>query len=195
MNRLEQLQPRERRILAVGILASLILIALLGVVVPVVQKLASSAESVADAGFRLERVQDAAAQLPAVEAEVSALERALDQQGLTQRESSESLATAALQERVAAIIADHDGNVQSTRVQAASDEDGLQRIGVRVQFEAGSESLAGILQAIDRARPLLFVEQLSVRASREFDRQRRADYRGKTDVTLELSAYWRPEQS
>lgn len=72
MNRLEQLQPRERRILAVGVLVALVLIALLGGVVPIVQKLASTAESVASAGFRLERVQEAAAQLPIVEAEVSA---------------------------------------------------------------------------------------------------------------------------
>lgn len=85
--------------------------------------------------------------------------------------------------------------MQSTRVQSASEDGGLQRIAVRVQFEARTESLAGILDAIDQARPLLFVDNINVRASREFDRQRRADYRGKTDVTIELSAYWRPEQS
>lgn len=191
--RLEQLQPRERRIVAVGLLLALLLVVLMLVVVPTFQWFYQARESVADTHFRLERLQSAAAQLPQLREEVRALEAALDRQDLTQREASESLASAALQQRVSAIIEDQGGNAQSTRVRSAVEEDGLQRIGLRIELEAETAALAGILVALESARPLLFVDRVNVRAQRQRDRGRQYAYQGRTEVTLEVSAYWRPE--
>lgn len=189
----EQMQPRERRILAVGLLLALLIVLVMLVVVPALQWFHQARDSVADSHFRLERLQAAAMQRPQLRAEVRALEAALDRQDLTQREPSESLATAALQQRVSALIDDQGGNAQSTRVRSAVEEDGLQRIGLRIEMEARTEALAGILAGLERARPLLFLERINVRAQRERDRQRRYAYRGLTEVTLEIAAYWRPE--
>ncbi|MGM0554352.1 MAG: type II secretion system protein GspM [Pseudomonadota bacterium] len=191
--RLEQLQPRERRIVAVGLLLAVIIVFLMLVVVPAFQWFSQARDSVADTSFRLERLQAASAQLPQLRAEVRALESALDRQDLTQRESSESLASAALQQRVSEIIEAHGGDTQSTRVQSAVEEDGLQRIGLRIEMQAETGALAEILAALEAARPLLFVDRISVSAQREADRQRRYAYHGLTEVNLEVAAYWRPE--
>lgn len=191
--RLEQMQPRERRMVAVGLLLAVIIVFLMLVVMPAFQWFSQARDSVADTSFRLERLQAAAAQLPQLRAEVRALESALDRQDLTQRESSESLASAALQQRVSAIIEAHGGNTQSTRVQSAVEVDGLQRIGLRIQMQAETSALAEILAALEAARPLLFVDRISVSAQREADRQRRYAYHGLTEVNLEVSAYWRSE--
>jgi hypothetical protein len=189
----QTLQVRERRILAVGILFTLLILLSVLVIVPLVQRAATAYQTVGDWSFRVERLQATLAQLPDLRARVAALEAAGAQQDLVAREPSESLAAARLQQRFNEIVSRHQGELQSTRVQAAVADGDIYRISMRAQMRGDSATLAAILADLEADRPLLFVDSLSVQAQREFDRQRRAAYFGTTEISLDLHTYWRPE--
>lgn len=188
-----ELKHREAKILAVGILLAVLGLLIVLLVVPLAQRMIVSYQTVGDGSFRVARLQAAVAQLPDLQAQVAALEVARAQQDLMWREPSESLAAASLQQRVSRIVGEHNGDLQSTRVQAAVVDETLHRISIRVQMRADAATLGAILAEFESARPLLFVGNLSVRAEREHLRGRRADYLGTTEVVLDLSTYWRPE--
>lgn len=191
----EQLQPRERKILALGLLLALLLVVAMGLIVPLARQAIQAQQAIADQSFRLERLQTIVARAPALHTQVAELEAEIARQGLTLHEESEALAAAGLQQQISDVVSRHGGSIQSTRVQPAVTDEGLQRISVRVQMRGDTATLAAILADLEAGQPLLFVDGLSVRAAREFEmvnRRRVAGYLGMTEISLDISAFWRP---
>jgi general secretion pathway protein M len=193
---LERMPLRDRRILALGLLLSLVLLFVMLVLVPMLQSVLRTQQGVGDAAFRVERLQGVIAQLPALERRVTALEAAVAAQDTVLHEPSEALAGAALQGLVSGMITRHGGQIQSIRLLPVKDaEAGLQRLALRVQFRGDSDTLALALAEMETLRPLLFIDLISIQAQREFrivDGLRAAGYYGGFETQLEVAVFWRP---
>ncbi len=195
MIRPEQMPRRERRILALGILAGLLALFVFLILVPLVDRGVTLQQSISDVSFRVDRLGQVAARLPELRQEVERLEAVVAEQRLTLDAENESLARASLQEMISDIVQRHGGDLQSTRVQAAVRDGGLRRIDLRVQMQGDSAVLAAILQEFESVQPLLFVHSLSVRAAREAAGARRLEYLGRAEIAFDVRAYWRPQRA
>ncbi|AGA33577.1 general secretion pathway protein, putative [Thioalkalivibrio nitratireducens DSM 14787] len=163
---LENLQPRERRALALGILLLVLVAVGVGVVKPVVDRYRLYHDAVADLGFRLERLAQVAAQGPALDERVADLTETVRSAGLAVERETPALAAADLQRRLGEVVADKGGNVRSTLVMAPQEEEGFVRVAVRMQMSGDSEVLAEVLEAVESARPLIFVDNVRIQGRR-----------------------------
>ncbi len=104
------------------------------------------------------------------------LERPLLEQALAQLQQSNdlvrfylppnplNLAAGELQQRVQQFIQSQGGSVSSSQLLPAEERGPAMRIALRVQFTAGVDNLHRILHSLEASTPLLFIEELQMRA-------------------------------
>lgn len=165
----ESLQPRERRVIALGILAALILAFSVGVVKPVHDRYRHYHEAIEDLGFRIERLSRVVSSRPVLTERLALLGEEVRAAGLTVDRATPALAAADMQRQLGDLVAASGGQVQSTQVVPPVAQEGFLRVAVRIQMSGDSRSLAEVFEAIEGARPLMFIDNVRVQ-----DRQRSA---------------------
>jgi general secretion pathway protein M len=114
-----------------------------------------------------------------------------------------ALAGAKVQGKVKEIISSSGGSLTSTQVLSGIKSEPTQKVQVRVQMRGDTATLIDVLYKIEEARPLLFIEQLSVRAqarrsTRRTTRSRRAKARQAKvpplTVRLDIYGFVQPER-
>lgn len=188
--KVEQLNPRERRIVALGLLLALILLVLFLVVGPYLSRYPHYLDSIAESRHQLERLERVAAQLPRLRREVEALREQYAELGHTLEAETPALAAAEMQRLVSEVVARHGGELRSTQVGRVREEEGFRRVTVSVRMSATSEILADILADLEYRTPLMFVDNLQVRLeSRRVRRGMAAEETGSVSVEFDLFAY------
>ncbi len=110
--------------------------------------------------------------------------------------SSPTLAATELQQRIKSIVEGNGGQLTSTQILPVTQDSGFTRVAIRAQMQGGTEVLQKVLHGLETARPLLFVDNLTIRS--QLIRKR---VRGSREVSttlrmttvFELAGYMRDE--
>lgn len=114
---------------------------------------------------RLQRFDRLAAERPALEQRLQQLsqENRTDEFYLAQ--TAPNLAATELQQQVKAIVESNGGRLASTQVLPVGSENGFTRVAIRVQLlVTDMTTLQRSLHALESAEPLLFIDQVQMRA-------------------------------
>ena len=178
--------------LAAGLLAGALLLTALLVIWPWSAQNRAYDEQMADQTAQLNRFRNLATHRPALETELQQVGKAADRSRYYIRASTPAVGAAELQQQVKRIIDNHQGKLVSTQALPVQDDGKAVRIAIRVRMSISPNSLARVLHALEAGRPLLFVENLSIRARNTPRRRRRSAMpQGDLDVRYELAGYMR----
>lgn len=186
------------RLLASALLVGVLWLAAQLVVLPVFQAYRTTAQEIDQNRALLERYRALAAERPRYARRLEErLESYRANTGFLDGQD-ETLAAAALQERVGSVIDTAGGELHSTQIlptQLADEDLAIRRAGLRLQFAVGIEGLEEILYQLETAEPYLFVEELSIREQRVRRRRNEAPVETRLDVSLEVYGFIRVTQS
>jgi general secretion pathway protein M len=158
------LPPLAGRIAALALLLLLLALIWLAGIAPLLNGYRADRESVAFAGEQLPRLRRLAGEAPLLRVELDRAAR--DPAGRTRLlgGTSDALAGADLQNRVARDATRHGLALRSAQILPPVAEEGFRRIGVRVALEGDLGGLRRLLYGIETAPAFLFVDNLEIRS-------------------------------
>ncbi|MFO1353061.1 MAG: type II secretion system protein GspM [Gammaproteobacteria bacterium] len=155
---------------------------------------------------RLQRAGALLASKPELEAQIQSIRQDSSAAVNFLQQSSPTLAATDLQQRAKTVIEGKGGSLLSTQILPVANEGAFTRVGIRVQMNSDVEALQKVLYELESAQPLLFIDNVQLRARTIRERVRpaaaaNANQRGanppqvKTQVQLtsqfELAGYIR----
>ncbi|MFA5902271.1 MAG: type II secretion system protein GspM [Hyphomicrobium sp.] len=115
---------------------------------------------------------------------------ALGQQGhLLLEGDTAGISGANLQKLISDIVLEHGGASSSLQLLATSEDGSLVRIALRLSISVGIDGLRDIVHGIETGKPLLFIDDLSVRAVEDRAGGTDPHYLGPLDVTMQVSGF------
>ncbi len=159
---MEQLSPVTSRFAAVGLLLLMVSGLVLYGLVPMVNAYSDRADQVAMQGKRLETMRNLLANQNQVEEGLKRLETLNNEGEIFFKGVKPAIASAKLRELVSDMVKDSGGALVSTQEYETEPLDTASSIGLRLQFTGDTDNLADFLFRLENARPLIFVEDLSV---------------------------------
>ncbi|MGO8914490.1 MAG: type II secretion system protein GspM [Stellaceae bacterium] len=186
------LPPAASRMLAVLILLGGIALFYLGAVQPLLWDYRTTGEAIADRESAIARFRRVAAELPQRRAQLAALrQRQAASEGFLQG-TNDALVAAQMQNRIKALVEAAHGELKSTQVLPVQDEGKYRRITIRAQMTLDTEAAQRVLYGIETASPLLFLDNLDLRAHLGADRRRERTVEDQSlDVRLDVYGYMR----
>jgi general secretion pathway protein M len=194
---MERLSPVQQRALAVGLLV-LLLAAVYGVLVaPLIAKSNEYGDTIADLEQRLTRYRQVVARKSVVSAQLKRMQSDLAAKGHFIRKDTPALASAELQQQIKEMISASGGQLNSTQVVPARQEDSFTRVAIKVHMLGTIEVFEKVLYDIESARPLLMVDDLQIRplGIRRARRGQQARDTGTLDLRFEVVGYMRAASS
>jgi general secretion pathway protein M len=155
--------PRGRA-LALGLTAIVLAALWLAAVQPLLEAYADRAEAIARRAALATRMADVAASLPELQRAAAAQSSDTTPAGATLAGASDALAGAALQSLVEAMSTSAGGHLSSTEALPAEQVGAYRRVALRVAVDATWPVLVRLLQAIERATPRMFIDDLQIHA-------------------------------
>lgn len=135
----------------------------------------------------------------AIDDELASIDSLSGEQTLLFSSTKPALAAADLREFIGEVVTDSGGQLVSVQEYATDSLPGTQAIGLRAHMTGEAQNLSDILYALETARPAIFIDKLTVSASRRSTarNQRRLRARPNSrvvrsnslDIRLDLSAY------
>ncbi len=162
-----QLPPRQSRMLAVGLLAIAVLLALGVLLAPFLllhRHYDTAIEALQD---RLEVYRRVAAQTPELKKMLDAL-RSHDGRRFFLQNLAPNLAGAELQDLVRAAIENNGGRITTIQIAQPREEGRFRQIGVSVQLFATTPNLQKILYTLETQTPYALVDNITVRPLNAF---------------------------
>jgi general secretion pathway protein M len=136
--------------------------------------------------YRFERVADGGQAHALL---IERLRRHRSQEGLAFSQPNPGQASAALQQRLKALVADSGGKLLSIQSLLDTDANAYRQIGARARIKATADTLPEILYAIESAHPYLFVDELTITRSALRRSRRKAPIEVSLDLQLTVSGY------
>lgn len=168
-----------RCVLSLASTAIVFILVVVGVIVPWIdrnQRYDAEIEKLAD---QLGRYQRMLASLPSLQATLEQIKADPALGSLYFEGETANLAAAGLQNRLKQIVEGAGGALVSSQLLPAQDQKGGSTVNVSLRLSCSTEELLDILYKIESARPLLFVDSLSVRSQ-----QRRRSRRGQQEESI-----------
>lgn len=192
---MSRLPPAASRALAVFILLAAIGLVYLGAVEPLLDDYQTTAATIADRKAAIARFRRVAAELPQRRAELAALrQRQATSEGFLEG-TNDALVAAQIQNRIKALVEAAHGELKSTQVLPVQEEGKYRRITIRVQMLLDTEAGQRVLYGVETASPLLFLDNLDMRAHIGGDRRRELAQDPPLDVRLDVYGYMRAGKS
>lgn len=152
------------RVAAVGILALVLAAVVFGGLMPVLDELRSGQARIAALRDQLSTMRQLAAARDELAGQKAELDARRKKNGLLLAAGSEALAAATLQNMVKTAVARAGGELRTTQSLPATGDAGMRRMTVRAHLSTDTEGLRVFLHAVEGGAPILFVEDLDVRA-------------------------------
>lgn len=191
---LAQLDKKQQRWLALGLLIAVILFIIMILVVPLVSAGFEYNETKQDLAFRLKRFKGVIASKDKVFANAEKIKQQFaGQQYFSDRETV-ALASADLQKFIKTTISAAGGQLTSTQVlPSKTTEDDITRITVKVRMNGSIEDLRTVLYEIEMSKPLMIVEELDVRPvrGRRNRKTRKIEPSNKMNVNFQVASFMR----
>jgi general secretion pathway protein M len=157
---------RQQRWIAVGLLIAVVLVIILAVIVPVVNKGMELHDAKKNLIFRLQQYERILAKKDGVIASMDSIKQQHDSQGYFNSQKTDALASAEMQEFIKKVIVEAGGQLSSTQTLPVSNKDKFSRITVRVRMTGNSEVLRDVLYKIETSTPLIIIDQIDIRPMR-----------------------------
>ncbi|HEX3500514.1 MAG TPA: type II secretion system protein GspM [Stellaceae bacterium] len=175
------LSPLLNRLCAVAILLAIIGATAYGIAIPLLESYQDSAVRIEQLRAALTRYERAGRGLEQRQAELAVLkQRQATAEGFLPG-ASEALAAAAVQNRIKTLAEASKGELKSTQILPPQDEGKFRRIAVRAQMTLKLPAAQRVLYGLESGAPLLFLDNLNIRAHGERRREDTPD-----DPILEL---------
>ena len=187
------LDAKQQRQLAVGILVLAVLLLLSVTVGPIWYANASRQAMLNEAQERLTRYEQIAARDKELLPQYEALRQAQKSAGNQLRSDTAAVAGAELQRRVKDITARHSAQIVSTQILPTAEEEGFVRIALRVRLRGVLPALLQSLYDIETNDVHMFLDNLSLRNNTAGMRQQQLVVR-PMEAEFDLIAYM-PEES
>lgn len=185
------LSLRSRRFVAVGLLALAVLALYSFVVGPLLTSYADSRRQVAESRATLAHYQEIGRDIPELRKQLDALHR----QGATGAGyldgQNETLAAAALQERLKSAVVQTGGRLNSTQVLTSTEKGQTRRVVVRGRMQVNIAALQRVLYTLESGSPYLFIDNLDVRPMVGPRSQETPDSDAPLDVNFDVYGYMR----
>jgi len=117
----------------------------------------------------LRRLEAAAAELPRLRAAAKQWDEKTNHGDPLLEGASDPVAGALLQSTLKEMIEDGGATLSTAELLPAETADKFRRIGLRVSFSGDLNLITAVLSGIESARPVIFVDNLDIRTSRESD--------------------------
>ena len=162
---MNQLSPQMRRFAAVGLLVLVVLTVFFYGLVPLAQGYVDRANEVAILDKRLSSMRALIANQDLVDEELSRLESLNANGEIFLPGNKATIASAKLREFISDIVKTSGGSLVSTQEYQTLSLDTASAVGLRVQFNGQTNHLTSLLYQLESARPLLFVDEITVTSS------------------------------
>ncbi len=207
---IKPLNPYQHCALAVGLLALLLFVVYLAVAQPLMARYRLYQERIEQAQDQLTRYQRILATKASLQAQLEQARTQQASQATYLRAQSPALAATELQKKVKSVVNASGGKLVSTQILQMQDGERYPKVAIKVQITGTTEVLKKVLHSLEAATPLLFLEDMQIRAREVRERRRprdRSRRRGRnrnrakktpritrTELTVrfELSGYMRP---
>lgn len=153
------------RSLAVGVLATLILGAWLGIVAPAIGAFRAINERNGSLVDQLGKYQRTASRLQQIEQDAQTLQTALAAAGLTFDEPSIDVAAARLQKLITELVRSNQGQMRTAQRKDIPPSAEAPTIAVHISFATSNVGLVSILSQLEGLRPAVFVGSLAIRSA------------------------------
>lgn len=191
--------PLVSRAVALLILVALIVAFVLGVAKPVVAHFYRYSDAIEEVELDMLRYTRMAKGKQPLSKAVAELQKTRDELNLIIVRETPDLATADLQQKVNEVVGRHGGNLKSTQVLPIEKDGNFVRIAIRVQLDGDAATLRGILRDLEADRPLLFIDDVSVRPARvtrkRVNRKIVTTESGSSTISFVLAGYMRGQGS
>jgi len=157
--------PLVSRLLALGLLVLVIGVAWILIVVPVTAAFDAQETRIERATELLARYEKALDDEPNLRAEIERLRKSDGSPDPFLKGESTQIIAANLQNRIQTLVAGEPGEIRSIQVLPESEEDGFEKIGLRVTLTAGIPTMQKIFYDIESSVPALFIDNLDVRTN------------------------------
>ncbi|MGB5409163.1 MAG: type II secretion system protein GspM [Thiogranum sp.] len=186
---IEKLNPQQRRLLALAILL-LALGAVFSVsVLPVLLANQHYRDTIDGLESRLQQLQRAAAIGDTLQPQYEQLKRWRSSDAHYLKSNSAALAAAELQRLVKRIIVAKNAEVVSTQILTTRQEEGFDRVSLKVRIRGELENIVQAFHVLESGEPFVFLENVSVRASRGRRVRGQVAPLQALDIDMELIAY------
>lgn len=190
---LAQLNKQQQRWLALGLLATVFLLVILMVIVPLINTGLESYETKQDLAFRLKRYKEVIASKDKVLANANKIKKQYVEQEYFNTRETEALASADLQKFIKTAISTAGGQLTSTQVLPSKTEDDITRITVKVRMNGTIDLLRRVLYDIEMSKPLMIVEEIDIRPirGRRNRKTRKIEPSNKMNVNFQVTSFMR----
>jgi general secretion pathway protein M len=194
---IKQLSKDRQRLLALSLLLLGLVLVLATILVPLINVVATYNESIEDLQFELLRYKRIAAGKGQVLQYLDRLKREQGDQNHFSDRATPALASADLQQLIKKVVVDAGGRLLSTQVVPETEEDHFVRTSIKVQMSGDTMALRSVLHDIETARPMLIIDNLTIRAisARRDPRTRKLLPSNELNVNFDVSGYMRTLQN
>ena len=180
--------PLISRLLALGLLVLVLFVAWMVGVEPVRVAFEEQEARIARATQLLERYERALDDEAELRAEIERLEASDGGPDPFLTGDSTQIIAATLQNRIQTLVAGEPGDIRSIQVLPEAEEDGFDKIGLRVTLTAGIPTMQKIFYEIESSVPALFIDNLDVRTNVR-RRRRNTDTTNRVQIRFDVFGY------
>jgi general secretion pathway protein M len=180
--------PLVSRLLALGLLVLVIGVAWLLVAVPLKAAFDTQETRVESATELLARYEKALGDEPNLLAEIESLRQSDGSPDPFLKGENTQIIAANLQNRIQTLVADEPGDIRSIQVLPESEEDGFEKIGLRVTLTAGIPTMQKVFYDIESSVPALFIDNLDVRTNIR-RRRRNTESTNRVQIRFDVFGY------
>lgn len=186
---IEKLDRKQRRLLALAILLLALALVFSITVLPVLLANQHYRDTIAGLEGRLQQLQRAAAIGDTLQPQYEQLKRWKTSDAQYLKSNSAALAAAELQRLVKRIIVSKNAEVVSTQILTTRQEEGFDRVALKVRIRGELENIIQAFYVIETGEPFVFMDNVSVRASRGRRVRGQAPTLQTLDIDMELIGY------
>lgn len=159
---MKQMNKRESRIVALGLLIVLAIMVYSLLINPFVIAYSNATDDIDDLWYRIEKYQVTADKYNGIERTLERVKRMRPSQGNYVKGNSSALASASLQQYLTRVIANANGKIISTQNVREEASDIATAVVIKVHMRGGLRSLISTINHLESGKPMLFVEKLAV---------------------------------
>lgn len=186
---------RRQCLFSLAVLLLLFALAASAVLLPWWSQMRAYNERIEELTDRWQRFHNLSARRPLLEARLQQLNERYKTDQYTIEAATPAVAAASLQRAVKQAVEAAGGKLVSTQTLPPAEEQGHARISIRVRMNSEVGALVEVLHSLEGGRPLLFVDDLSVRSRKAYRRRgvKKQLQQPGLDVKFELSGYLRED--
>jgi general secretion pathway protein M len=99
------------------------------------------------------------------------------------------IAGANLQKLMSGLVLEHGGGASSFQILPPKEDGNLMRIPMSLSISVGIDGLRDIIHGLETGTPLIFIDDITIRAEQDDFRAPDPNYLGPLDVTLQVSGF------